>query len=335
MKPMTYQQLASIDLNALNKVQLKSYVRIAREEWQRAIDLRTANIYDLIEYLTMYLQFKTELETACEQVESVNELEKVEIEELAETPPSFNVVTRTAVDILLFQGTEYGDELTTSWFSEILCDCRMRSLRPVEVHEKLIWSDFIYYGLAGLELNEVGLFKRIVRAPEEFGTLSISQKEIVSQYQTISELIGFNGMAEAVVYHTIRDNLNYLQQLLSISALKPKNYAICDKLFATLDYDCQMILTAHDRSILRKESTRVAQYFKSITHDYKLYQELDDESLKQIDTNMELVLLASTADYCWISCSNRLVQDRITLYYQNWDKSINTYSTFYRIVAIQ
>lgn len=349
---MTFQQLASIDLNALNKTQLKSYVKLAREEWQRVIDLRTANVHDLIEYLNMYLKFKAELETACEQVENVNESETVEIEELPETPPSFNIVTRTAVDILLSHGTEFGNELTTSWFSEILCDCRMRSLRPVEVRDKLILSDFVYYGLAGLELSEVGLFKRIVRAPQEFGTLSATQKEVVNQYQTISELLGSNGMAETVVYHTIRDNLNYLQQLLSISSLRPKNHALRDKLFSTLDYDCQMVLTAHDRHILKKESTRVAQYFKSITTDYKLYQELDDESLEEVDSNIDLILLASTAEYCWLYSEShnwkptgdsrfisdesikRVEPDRITLYFQNWDKSINDYSSFYRVVAV-
>lgn len=348
---MTFQQLASIDLNALNKVQLKSYVRIARDEWNRPIDLRTANLHDLIEYLNMFLQFKAEAENACEKIESVNELEAIEIEELPETPPSFNIVTRTAVDILLSHGTEFGKELTTSWFSEILCDCRMRSVKPVEVREKLILSDFIYYGLAGLELNEVGLFKRIVRSPEEFGTLSNNQKQIVNPYEKISNLIGGNAMSEMVVYHTIRDNLNYLQQLLSVSALKPKNYAIRDKLFATLDYDMQMVLTSHDRHLLRKETTRIAQYFKSITIDYKLYRELDDESLEEIDSNVDLVLLASTAEYCWLYSEShnwkpnknggftsnesvkRIEPDRITLYYQNWDKSINDYSSFYRVVA--
>lgn len=330
---MTFQQLASIDFESLNKIQLKSYVRIARHEWNRPIDLRSASVYDLIEYLTMFLQFKAELETACEEVENVNESEAIEIEELAETPPNFNIVTRTAVDILLTHGTEYGSELNTSWFSEILCDCRMRSLKPVEVREKLILSDFIYYGLAGLELNEVGLFKRIVRSPEEFGTLSSSEKQTANHYEKISNVIGGHAMSEMVMYHIIRDNLNYLQQLLVISSLKPKNYALRDKLFATLDYDCQMVLTNYDRHVLRKETTRVAQYFKSITHDYELYCELDDESFEKIDSNVDLVLLASTADYCWISCPDRLVQNRITLYYQNWDKSINDYSSFYRVVA--
>jgi hypothetical protein len=44
---MTFMQLASIDLAALSKAQLKAYAKIARQQWGRSIDLRTANLLRL------------------------------------------------------------------------------------------------------------------------------------------------------------------------------------------------------------------------------------------------------------------------------------------------
>jgi hypothetical protein len=68
---MSFQTLASIDLNACTKAQLKAFVKLARDEWGRAIDLRSANVHDLIEYLTMYLAHKAATEATEPEVEPV------------------------------------------------------------------------------------------------------------------------------------------------------------------------------------------------------------------------------------------------------------------------
>jgi hypothetical protein len=75
---MTLQQLASIDLNTLTKEQLKSYAKEAREEWGKAIDLRSAKEPDLIEYLQMFLDWKV--------TQEVTEIEAVTPEPVVTTP---------------------------------------------------------------------------------------------------------------------------------------------------------------------------------------------------------------------------------------------------------
>ncbi len=59
---MTFQTLASIDLAVCTKAQLKAFVKLARDEWGTLIDLRSASVHDLIEYLTMYLAHKAAAE---------------------------------------------------------------------------------------------------------------------------------------------------------------------------------------------------------------------------------------------------------------------------------
>lgn len=99
---MTFESLASIDLNALSKAQLKSYVKLAREEWGHQIDLRSANIHDLIEYLQMYLRFKAESENSisCAEPEAIapQEAEVIEAElthTLSDLPELLTVETET------------------------------------------------------------------------------------------------------------------------------------------------------------------------------------------------------------------------------------------------
>jgi hypothetical protein len=65
---MTLQQLASLDLNALTKAQLKTYVKEAREEWGCSIDLRSAKQPELIEYLQMFLLWKAQQVKKTEKV---------------------------------------------------------------------------------------------------------------------------------------------------------------------------------------------------------------------------------------------------------------------------
>jgi hypothetical protein len=84
---MTFMQLASIDLAALSKAQLKAYTKVAREQWGRSIDLRTANVHDLTEYLQMFLAWKTESENAIAETapEQITTAENSKAEEVLTT----------------------------------------------------------------------------------------------------------------------------------------------------------------------------------------------------------------------------------------------------------
>ncbi|MGI2907678.1 hypothetical protein [Tolypothrix sp. VBCCA 56010] len=94
---MSFQELASIDLHALTKIQLRSYTKLAREEWGRSIDLRSSSIHDLREYLTMYLSWKAtaEAETTEPEAEIVAPEPEVTLTENAEV----EIVTHTLSDL--------------------------------------------------------------------------------------------------------------------------------------------------------------------------------------------------------------------------------------------
>ena len=389
---MTFQQLASIDLNALSKQQLRSYTKLAREEWGRSIDLRSSNIHDLREYLTMYLSWKATAEseatepeveavapevevaisnieenatvsqapalepedfeiTICDRCEKRCELAPELPEPALKVPETFNNITARTVDILLQFGTAYGNLVDKDWIAGILQDCRWRSTIPNQLREKLILSDPIYYGLAGIAHDSIALYQRVVRSPEEFGNIPEKANPGADFYRNIGSLIGADKIAQISVYHTIRNNLNYLQERLGISSLEPRTAAIRDKLFENRDYNDQMIILPSDRRTLKAETPRIAAYFQALTTDYKLYCELDDESLEPLPEGFDLQVMLGQSfgcDYAWIRAESytwqptsdggfighhiqQLDPDKITLSLNAWDG--DDYASFLRIVA--
>ena len=402
---MTFQTLASIDLTACSKAQLKTFVKLARDEWGRAIDLRSANVHDLIEYLQMYLQFKAvapetevttsknaEIETVtytpsdfegiepevmertdwlnatplscdicnyqvcdlseevifCDGCEKRCELVAEELPKPVEIPESFNAIASRTIDILLQFGSGYGDIVNRAWIEGILKDCSWRATIPGSVTEKLVLSDAIFYGLAGIDSDSIALYQHVVKCPEEFLDMPEDVKGGANFYRNLGSLFGADKIAQIAAYHSIRDNLNYLQQRLNISSLEPRHYAIRDKLFTTIDYDQQMSLLPSDRATLELEAPKIAAYFQLLTTDYQLFRVYNDETEKPLSKDFDLARQASIADHAWIYAESfdwirqsgggyigthcdRLHPDRVELSLSFWNGS--DYDSFLRLVA--
>jgi hypothetical protein len=148
-----------------------------------------------------------------------------DLPELAEleVPASFYQIARSSIDIILYHSKVHGDRIDSNWISGILTDCRSRSIRSERVKEPLLLRQHIFLGLAGLPLDSLDTLKAVIRRPEEFANLSPEVRESKAFCDSISGLIGSDGLAEMFIYHTIRDNLNYLQVRLGISSLEPRS----------------------------------------------------------------------------------------------------------------
>ncbi|MGI2907644.1 hypothetical protein [Tolypothrix sp. VBCCA 56010] len=252
-----------------------------------------------------------------------------------EKPPSFNKYTERSIAILLEFGTAYGNELNAEWIAGILKDCAWRASIRRSISEKLILSDPIFYGLAGHDLETIGLFNRIVRSPEEFGDIPKDMQKGANFYSNIGNLLGGEAVSAICQYHTIRDNLNYLQQLHGISSLEKRSKAVKDRLFEYFDYNDQMALLPSDRAVLKAEAPRIAEYFQTLTSDYEVYRSNDDESLERLPDDFCLMTAVAEADYAWIYAQSidwkpskdgysgghvdRLDPDEITVCLSKWD----------------
>lgn len=71
---MTFIEVAQLDLSAMTKQQLKQYVKLAREDWGKWIDLRKADIIALQQYLQDFQAWKAR--------EAVIEQEAIEVPEV-------------------------------------------------------------------------------------------------------------------------------------------------------------------------------------------------------------------------------------------------------------
>lgn len=339
---MSFKELASIDLYALSKVQLKSYVKLARSEWNKPIDLRSANSHDLIEYLAMYLMWKAQSEDA------IAEAPEAIAEEDLDCPDTFNEITRASIAILLNRGTSHGNTLTSTWIQEILGDCQIRGIALNRVKEPLLKDDSLFYGLAGIAPEQLNIFRRIMTSPDEFDIVQDAPDK-PDFYQRIGSAFGADAMCEIAIYHRIRSNLRHLQTTLGISALHSRCYAIRDKLFSVQDYEWQLELMPRDRVHLKAEVPRIVSYFLSLVGDYDLFRELDDESVEPLG-DVDLHAIALTAEYAWINSESynwqpqpnggyrgqsdaRIDPDSISLSLQIWDKKDNDFSSYYRVCA--
>ena len=348
--------IRSTDLENASKQDLRNLIkriRLFSKFNAPAIDLRTADEIELRQYLEDIVAAHTEKAEIVASVEP-EAIAPQEAEVTVETEPStplpmkspvsFNTRTMNAIELLLEKAPD--GLVTTEWLSGILHDCMWRATKHEKISEKLLLNPVIYYGLAGLDISDVSLFKRAVSCPGEFAELTADAKEGAEHYQKIGGLLGNDAMGEMVIYHTIRDNLNYLQSLMSISSLRTRNYAIRDKLFTRQDYDYQMILLPSDRTVLKAEVIRVTEYFRRITTEYDKYREMSDESLEPL-CDIDIMALAAEAEHCWLTdeswewneaktsgkFAHKVDPDSIHLSFCRWDTSVNDFSPFFTVVA--
>lgn len=61
-----------------------------------------------------------------------------------------------------------------------------------------------------------------------------------------------------------------------------------------------MALLPSDRKVLKTQAPRLAEYFLSLTGDYKVYESLDDEKLQPLPNDFHLMDAVAEADYAWI-----------------------------------
>lgn len=328
--------LFTTDLEDATKEQLRSLVKRVREESGRPIDLRKADIVALRQYLTDYLTAQAAASDPEPQAEAVAHtlsdfegIDQVAMERTdwtaatplscdvcnyqvcdlpaaaePEAPQSFNTISQWSIDTILCHSNVHGDgrrpagsdRIDKDWLCGILRDCVSRSIRPERVKESLILKDHIFLGLAGLPISEADTLKAVIRRPSEFGDLS---PESEAYHQNMSALLGCDGMTDMIVHHMIRDNLNYLQQLLGISCLEPRSYAVRDCLFTTQDYNSQLQILESDRLALKSEAPRVAAYFELVAEGYTVEQEMDDDTTQPFDI-ADLAGMASIAEYAWV-----------------------------------
>ncbi|MBW4607815.1 MAG: hypothetical protein KME22_11450 [Hassallia sp. WJT32-NPBG1] len=370
--------LFTTDLENATKEQLRALVKRVREETGKPIDLRKADAIALRQYLEDYKATQA-TESECDVIEpaDISNFEGIEQDVMqvtewlnscpltcapcsyqvcdlpepeVEKPPTFNTIASTTIDIILQGATAYGNIVNAAWIGGILTDCRVRSIRPERVKEPLILKDHVFLGLAGLPLDSLDTLKAVIRRPEEFGDMPPEVRESKAFYDNIGGLIGSDALSDLFLYHNIRDNLNYLQVRLGISSLEPRHYAIRDKLFSTIDYDCQLQLLPSDRIELELQVPRICEYFQSLTSDYEIFRVYDDEVEKPLPKDFDLARQASIADYGWIYAesfnwkphsgggyigthTDRLHPDRIELYLSFWHDGEGDYRSFLRLIA--
>lgn len=386
---MTRQDICSVDIEGLSKKNLKALVKVARTEWGEPIDLRSATEGAMCDYLRLYRQWKLDQEATEEPAATTSENEAeatiiagveepvevceacgndinedeatviARVEEAVapepaelEIPESFNAIASRTIDILLQFGSGYRSIINQAWLQGILKDASWRATIPGSVTEKLLLSDPIFYGLAGIGIahDSIALFERVAKTPEEFRDIPEDATPSADFYRNLGLLLGVDKIAQIAAYHSIRANLNYLQQRLGISSLEPRTAGIRDKLFEYWDYNDQMALLDSDRLTLKAQTGKIAAYFQSLTSDYQLFREMDDESLEPLPEDFDLQAMMSHAfgcDYCWLHAESfewqpysdgyighhvqRLNPDKISLYLDSWNGS--EYVSFLRLVA--
>lgn len=114
---MTFIEIAQLDLNAMTKQQLKSYVKLAREDWGKWIDLRKANIVDLQQYLQDFQAWKAR--------EPVTEQEAIEIPEVEADVTEFQ-------ELPDFENERIKDIEAGKWYPH--CYIRDKALLVAQLH---------------------------------------------------------------------------------------------------------------------------------------------------------------------------------------------------------
>lgn len=343
--------LFTTDLQNATKAELKALVKRVRQEFGKAIDLRTADVTALRQYLQDYLMTQTEPtedDVIGGTAATVTDAIFSKPEPMLETPGTFNKIVNASLTILTTKGTAHDSQVNTEWLSAILADCCSRAIRPQMVKEKLLLDDGVYYGLAGFSIENAAIFKRFTVSPDEFVDVPEDVKGEVEKTQNLASIIGADGLGELMVYHTIRDNLQYLQKISNISGLCSRAYAIRDKLFSTLSEEGQLSFLDSDRILLKKEAPRIAEYFSLVTDGYNFLKLNDDESSEPLPQDFDLKSHAAKADHIWIFAQSwdwqlhekggyrghhvdRLEPDEITLSLDVWDGK--EYNSFLTIVA--
>jgi hypothetical protein len=186
---MSFAQLSSVDLAALSKAELKSYVRIARQQWGRSIDLRTATVHDLIEYLQMYLQHKAETDNAVVPPHTLSDFDGIEPEVMAAT--DWINATPLSCDICNFQYCKLPESKVETTYPSLyrrLCTLAAHRLaRSVEFYRLQATSEICRLNF---DCNKILQSMPIMRRVAEFSSdNSIPMQYVLEQAEDTPEYI--------------------------------------------------------------------------------------------------------------------------------------------------
>ncbi|MBE9036033.1 hypothetical protein [aff. Roholtiella sp. LEGE 12411] len=202
---------------------------------------------------------------------------------------------------------------STEGLSSLLQDClRLRYPKRHKFIYPSLLDRQVYLALAGLgngDAEDEEIVHRIMADPK--GWCLDADDEVhegAKFYDKMGKMFGSNFGADLFIYHSIRDNIQELQQRLGISGVKTKNISVRDRLFSYPTVDDQLITLESDRIILKQAVPEIIKYFVSLVQMQPAYElSLVSEDEQKIPTSVATVEgyapMTFSADIYAESCS--------------------------------
>ncbi len=356
---MTFQQLASVDLNALSKSQLRSYVKLARANWNRVIDLRSATSADMIEYLTMHLTWKAAAEDAVtsteEEVMAVTDWTNVSpltcdvcSGQLCDLPVTQEELTEALLPLahdfeekptasVAWQATHRewveGEEEVPPNFNKYAEDAIATLLDHGTAHGSKLNSDWI----RGIVWDCAFIATEIKAGIGQVKERQLLNDDLYYKLAGLPSALDNYSLDKEQILRLIRGNFDHLQRKLNISGLKERHYCIGGKRLTTLVEDSFLMLTEDDFVTLKAEVVRIIAYFKAVTGDrsYTFYVETEtddggEECWEVTAQDIDWQAIEEYSESAWIYDRN---DDHIRLSFSRWDYAADAFSSFFRLLA--
>lgn len=331
---MLLEELVTIDFHSLTKIQLRDYCKKARALFRRTINLRIANINEMIDYLQSFLQWRKNQPILRQQEQKLYINFEAQAEYLfaraiaALRNDNSNVVSGDGLSQLLRE----------------IRDLRLKDETPTMYPS--LKNPEIYANLVGVELDNFSLYKRVMADPSEFvDKIPEDVKPDIERMNLIGRLISTSGVVEMLTYHTIRDRVQDLQKMFGVSSLKMNQKKIRGVDIGYLIDDSQLLMLESDRQILKTQTQAIAEDFLRLVKMPEKYSLCEIESDSgdnehQIPCTYAKVIEKGKSAVCaWINSDSRYWEqsqeggwfgkyverehpDTISLFVpQSWDKN--------------
>ena len=203
------------------------------------------------------------------------------------------------------------DLLTTNGLATLLSDCGLLRFPDAELTYPSLRNPSVYYGLAGIQPDNVSTLRRIASDPEGWAIGACPEiHKGAAWYGIVGKMFGTDDMQDLLVYHRIREHVQNLQLRLGISGIYNRYTSIRDQMIAYPDRESQLVMVEEDYGILKAAVAPMIEYFLKVTAIEPSYQIVQIIEIVQIigeDEEIEIPLnprgvraLGSLAEYAYI-----------------------------------
>lgn len=358
---MSFETLASIDLASCGRLQLRAFVKLARREWNRTIDLRSATAADLIEYLQMYLAFKAETDAVVPPhtlsgFEGIDDVTMAATDWLNATPLSCDVcgyqtcelplTPQELTEALTPLAHDFEDKPTASaaWercFAEKLPPESFTAAVRINIDNLLLFGAAHGNTLSSDWLRGIAWDCISIATGNKDAISQVKERRLLDD-NVYYGLAGFSSPADCAslekdkAFTLIRRNFDHLQEELNISGLKTRDYCINAEPFTTLLQDGLLMLVDDDLLRLKAEVPRIIAYFKAVTGDsYNLEVEVEtddgeEERHEVTEQDLDWEAIEEYSESAYLYARN---DDHIELAFKRWDYAADEFSSFFRLLA--